>query len=276
MRLVVGDTERRGRAIDASAFDLTPETVLEAIRDGESSVERVTLDAPAPGLAHEFVGIVEPGVALSVRPALAAAARSRGLSAPQDDRIAAIREELDGLDTDPVVTREVRRAVAQAGEAVDRLRERVAELRGRVRAREDAGLDATEARADLADAIRRLSEAETEHVAATERLDRATTAAREARDARERRLRLEDRLANREREARAHLVDCVDDEYRTAVRNVPQGGRDCDDPFDADPVTVALAVARVAALDAPLVLTCDRFASPAAAADWLDVPVLAL
>jgi chromosome segregation ATPase len=274
MRLVVGDTAREGRAIDATDL-ASPDTLLAVIRD-EAPAGDLELDAPAPGPAHEFVGRVDPGMSLALRPALAAAARSRGLSAPQDERITALREELAALDPDPVATREARQSVAETGAEVDRLRERVAELRGRVRAREDAGLDATAAREELTDAVQRLSEVETEHVAATERLDRATAAAREARDARERRLRLADRLDNREREARAHLVDRVSDEYRTAVRDVPGGPDGHGDPFEVDPVTAALAVARVADLAAPVVLACDRFASPTAAADWLDAPVLAL
>jgi len=277
MRLVVGDTERVGRAVDGDDLELSPAAALAAIRDDESAPPTVSVDAPAPGPAHEFVGHVGSATTVDPRPALAAAARSRGLPAPQDERIATLRERLAALDPAPVSTRETRRAVAEAGEAVDRLRERVAELRGRVRALEAEGLDATAARADLSDAVRELSTVETERVAARERLDRATAAAREARDDRERRLRLEDRLANREREARAHLADRLTDEYETALTAVPGGPATVPAaPFDAEPVTAALAVARVADLAAPVVLSCDRFRSPSRAADWLDAPVLAL
>lgn len=277
MRVVVGDIERAGRAVDGTDLDLRPSDALAAIRDGETASAAVRIDAPEPGPAHEFVGHVGPAVAVEPRPALAAAARSRGLTAPQDERIAALSERLAALDPDSVSTDEARRAVAEAGESVDRLRERVAELRGRVRALEAEGADATAARADLADAAQRLSEVETERVAAKERLDRAMAAAREARDDRERRLRLEDRLANREREARAHLVERLTDEYETALASVPGGPTTgAADPFDADPVPVALAVARVADLAAPVVLTGDRFRTPVRAADWLDTPVLVL
>lgn len=278
MRLVVGDTVRTGRALDGSDLDLTPAGALDAIRD--SGPEGVRIETADPGPAHEFVGCVRPGTRLSLRPALAAAARSRGASTPQDDRIEELRERLDALDTDPASTRAERRAVAETGVDVERLQERVAELRGRVQALEDAGLDAADARAELAETVQRLSEAETERIAAAERLDRAMSAAREARDARERRLRLEDELANREREARAALVERVEADYADAVAAVPGvGGTDDTDAFalaDGDPVTAALAVARVADLTTPVVLVCDRFETPARAADWLDAPVLSL
>ena len=287
MRLVVGDTVREGRAVDASDLPVSPDAALAAIGgdvDPDGTGDRaVVVESADPGPVHEYVGRVTPCMDLSVRPALSAAARSRGLTAPQDDRIATLRERLAALDAESVSTREQRRAVAEAGEDVRRLRERVAELRGRVRALEEAGADAEGARADLSAAAERLSEAETDRIAAEQRLDAARAAARETRDARERRLRLEDRLANREREARAHLVERVASDYAEAVAAVPGG-----DPAatrstttdtalpDAGPVTAALAVGSVADIAAPVVLACDRFATPARAADWLDAPVLAL
>jgi hypothetical protein len=85
-------------------------------------------------------------------------------------------------------------------------------------------------------------------------------------------MRLEDRAANLERAARAHLVEQVETAYTDAVAAVP--GRTPANPFEADGVTAALAIARVAALDAPVVLACDRFESAAAAASWLDAPVI--
>jgi len=287
MRLVVGETVREGRAIDGSDLSVSPAAALAAIRgDGDDSGHggAVVVASAEPGPVHDYVGGVTPGMRLSVRSALAAAARSRGLAAPQDERLTALRRRLAALDPDSVSTREQRRAAAEAGADVERLRERVAELRGRVRELETADADAGDARADLAAAVERLSEAETERIAAAERLDAARSVARDARDARERRLRLEDRLANREREARAHLVDRVASDYAAAVAAVPgantgevaaPGANDTSLP-DARPVTAALAVARVADIAAPVVLACDRFATPARAADWLDAPVLSL
>jgi hypothetical protein len=44
--------------------------------------------------------------------------------------------------------------------------------------------------------------------------------------------------------------------------------------YEGDPTTAALAVARVARIDAPLVLSVDRFGSPGEAATRLDAPVV--
>ncbi|MFB6180057.1 MAG: hypothetical protein ABEI77_10070 [Halorientalis sp.] len=98
--------------------------------------------------------------------------------------------------------------------------------------------------------------------------------AREARDVRDERLRLEDERANLERAARAHLVEQVASVYANAVATAP--GPTPDDPFAADSVTAALAVGRVGHLQAPVVLECDRFEDASAAAAWLNVPVVRL
>ncbi|MFD1586221.1 hypothetical protein ACFR9U_04450 [Halorientalis brevis] len=264
-------TIREGRALDVRDLDLTAAAVVAAVRGRESSVD---VTAPEHGSVHERVGHVRPGMGLSTRTALAAAARSRGLSAPQDEQLAAVRAELSTLDCPSVSTRAERRSVSEQGAETERLRERVAALRGRVQAARERGDDTEELEAELAAAVRDLSEAETERVAARERFDAARDAAREARDVREQRLKLADRRANLERAARAHLVEQVDTEYAEAVAAVP--GRTPTNPYEADGVTAALAVGRVAALNAPVVLDCDRFDSPEAAASWLDAPVVRL
>lgn len=289
MRLVVGDTVREGRAVDASDLPVSLDAALAAIADAGANATdggdtEVVVESAAPGPVHEHVGGVTAGMDLSVRSALAAAARSRGVTAPQDDRIETLRERLATFDPEPVSTRKQRRAVAEAGETVEQLRERVAALRGRVRALEEADADAGDARADLSTAVQRLSEAETDRIAAEQRFDAARAAARETRDARDRRLRLEDRLANCEREARSHLIERVAPDFAEAVAAVPGGdtattaASATTEPLlpDVQPVTGALAVARVADLSAPAVLACDRFETPARAADWLDAPVLSL
>jgi hypothetical protein len=160
------------------------------------------------------------------------------------------------------------------------VRERVAELRGRVQALEATDRDASDARSKLRDAARRLSELETTRVAAVETRERSRT----LRDRRERRLELQDRAANLERDARASLVDELRDEFAAAVDSLQKGGAgdaganhlDRDDPFDIDPVTAALAILRIAAVRAPVVLTVDRFERPAAAAQWLEAPLVRL
>lgn len=269
MRLVADGIVRTGRAIDARALPVDGTAVVAAVRGADASV---TVEAPDPRPIHERIGHVRPGMGLSVRTALAAAARSRGLSAPQDGQIAAVRERLAAIEVPEASAQTARRDLAATGTETGRLRERVAELRGRVRALRERGLDAGAAEADLASAVRELSEAETEAVAARQRFERATEAAREARDVRERRLELEDRAANLRRAARSHLVAELEREYAAAVVDAP--GPTPADPFEADPVTAALSVGRIADLRAPVVVESDRFDAPAAAASWLDAPVI--
>jgi hypothetical protein len=271
MRVDDGETVREGRVVDARALALSRADAVAAIRgDGAA----VTVACPEPGAAHERVGEVYPELSVSIRGALAAAARSRGHTAPQDDRIAEIESELAALTVPDVSTRPARADVADRADAVERLDERVAELRGRVQAlrERDAETDAVET--ELAAAMRALTEARTDLIAARENHDAATETARAARDARERRMVLEDRLANRRRAAREALADTIADEYRDAVAAAPWATPA--DPFEVDDVTAVLAAARVADLRAPVVLSCDRFDGPAMAADWLDAEVLRL
>jgi len=282
-----------GRALDVrgrTGADIDAERLVAAVRcgrdDSEDDTERagavdrsVGVACPDPGPAHEHVGLVESGMALRVRTALAAGARSRGLSAPQDEALASVRAELADLTVPEVDAAAARERLAGTESAVAAGRERVATIRGRIQAARDAGRETEDLREELRAAARELSEIETERAAAREALERAERRAREARDARERRRRLEDRAANLARAARSHLVDAVREEYATAVAAVPGPDRGSDphtieSPFDADPVSAALAVGRVAQLRAPVVLAVDRFASADAAADWLDAPVV--
>lgn len=256
------------RAVDLRGTDRGRADVRAAIRG-----EAAWLDAPSPGPLFERVGVVAPQTAVGRREALAAAARSRGLTAPQDDRRRAVRERLADVEVDleRIDTESLRRELAEASAETDRLRERVARLQGRVRA-ERAGDGSESAEAALADAVRELSERETELTAAEQALGRARERRREHRDARERRRRLEDRAANLDRAARRHLAGELREEYREAVAALPGAP----EPDGADRVATALAAYRVGEPDAPVVLACDRLPGPAAAADWLDAPVLRL
>jgi len=272
MRVAVGGREASGRGVDLRDAAVDADTLVAAVRDPADDRVR----CPDPGPAHEHVGLVGPDTTLSLRAALAAAARSRGASAPQDADAATAAAELDALDAPAVDLAAARERAADAGESVDALREEVARLRGQVEARREVGADAGAAEAALADAARRLSEAETERVAAEQALERARLAAREARDERERALELADRRDNRRREARAHLARETYDAFRTALDAVPGEASPGERPtaYAGDDVTAALAVARVAALDAPVVLGCGRFDDPVEAAETLDAPVL--
>lgn len=250
-------------------------SIAAAIRGGASPYG---VHCTPPTEVHERVGFVRSGMGFATRTALAAAGRSRRLSTPHDDELGSVRDDLATLRTkladQSAASLESGRWPADSDR--ERLRERVAELRGRVQALEGASRDASDARSSLRDAARRLSELETERVAAVETREHA----RSLRDQRERRLRLEDREANLHRAARSHLVGELRGEFATAVERLPPPGDDTldpsSDPFEVDSVTAALAVLAVARVSAPVVLAVDRFDGPATAAARLDAPVIRL
>jgi len=268
MRVAFGGTVQGGPVVDLGGSEVAPEQVVGAVRDPADDRVR----CPEPGTAHRHVGCITPDTALQRRAALAAVARSRGETAPQDEALDAVRDELAGLSVDDTDLTAARERVAETAEDLERLRERVATLRGRVQARREAGLDPGDAEDALADAARDLSEAATAHAAAEQALDRARDRARAAYDARERRLRLQDRRDNLRRAARDHLAAAVEPAVGDALADVPVAA---DDPADASASAVAMAAARVAALNAPVVLAWGPF-GPAEAAEWLDTPVIGL
>jgi chromosome segregation ATPase len=218
---------------------------------------------------HDHVAVVAPGLSLQRREALVAAARSRGLTASVDDELRAVRERLADLDEPVPSLAAARRRVAEAEADLEARRERVATLRGRLQETDDEAL-AEEYRAE----IRALSEAETERAAAGEALAAARERARQARDVREDRLRLEDRVANLERRTREELVEAVRPEVDAAVRAAP--GAEASGYEAAEPVTAALALVRVGVVRVPVVLACRRFEGAAAAEAWLEAPVYRL
>lgn len=218
---------------------------------------------------RDHVGVVAPGLSLDRRETLVAVARSQGVTTTVDDELRTARERLADLGEPVPSLSAARRRVAEAEAALDAQRERVATLRGRLQSSDDGDV-AEEYRA----AIRALSEAETERAAAGEALANARERAREARDEREKRLRLEDRVANLERRAREELVGTVRPEVDEAVRAAP--GADPQDFERADPVTAALASIRVGRVRGPVVLACRRFESATAAESWLAEPVCRL
>jgi chromosome segregation ATPase len=219
---------------------------------------------------REHVTVVAPGLDLDRREALVAAARSRGESTSVDADLERAREQLAALDEPVPSLADARRQAAEAETDLESERERVATLRGRLQECEDDGDLERAYRA----AIRDLSEAETERAAAREALEDAREQARVARDERERRLRLEDRVANLERQARAELVEAVRPAVDAAVEAAPGGTATAF--ADAAPVTAALALVRVGRVRVPVVLACRRFESVAAAEAWLEAPVYRL
>ena len=218
---------------------------------------------------HEHVAVVAPGLSLARREALVAAARSRGETASVDADLRRARERLAALDEPVPRLADARRRVAEAEADLEAKRERVATLRGRLQETDDGAV--AEA---YRDAIRELSEAETERAAAREELAAARERARRARDRRDERLRLEDRVANLERLAREELVAAVRPAVDAAVAETP--GAEASSFEAAAPVTAALALVRAGRVRTPVVLACRRFEGAAAAESWLGAPVIRL
>lgn len=278
MNCRVGSVVRLGEAVTVDQ-PVDPRLVARAVGADEPVGEApsVAVSAPPTGPAHEHVGCVRPEMGLRTRTALAAAGRARGLSTPVDDELARVRERLGELPTGNVTTERERRRVAETTTETERLRERVAAARGELSAAgagETAG-DGDGPRQRLLSAIAELSEVETTAAAARERLERKRREARATRDALDRRLALEDRAGNLERAGRAHLVATLETAYAEAVAAVPGAdAADAADPFAAEPVVAALAVARVASPEAPVVVSCERFADAESARAWLDAPVI--
>ena len=275
----------RGVDVDADA-DVSPAAVRDAVRSGcPTRSDRPTVHAPPPTRTHTHVARLAPGVSVDRRAALATVGAASGIDTPHDADLAAVKASLRAASVpavDDAELRAARRRAAEAGSETDRLRERVATLRGRVAARREEGPDdaAAEAEASLSEATRRLSEASTERVAATQRLAALEERARRARDAREERLRLEDRVENLRRARRAALADAVTLEFRAArdrigsVLDTPPGSGAGD---DAAGLRDALAVAAVAPLRAPVVVApavADALGGPDATFDRLAVPVV--
>ena len=155
----------RGRAIDLSGDSVAPEDIVTAVR---SSTENggISIVCGDPGPIHRYIGCIESGMSIRPRPALAAAARSLGVNAPQDEEIAHIEERMYSLDIGDVSLRAERRRVADASGSETRLREQVAALRGRVQALREVGRDSDDAESDLQRMTRELAELETKRIAA--------------------------------------------------------------------------------------------------------------
>lgn len=250
----------RTRAVEGSA--------LAASVWGDQRLPAVACPSPSP--VYAYAGHVHPSMGLRTRTALAAAARSNGHETPQDDAIVDRRERLAKLNTTPPDLPDPVDPVPAS--TIDGLQEAVATHRGRLTAREEIGSDPEAARTALREAATQLSEQRTRRTAARETRELRREQARAYRDVREQQRRLSDELGNLERSARATLVDRCTAAFAEAVKRVP--GPTPDDPFDADPVTAALAVLRVAKTPAPVVLETDRFASPTAASETLDAPLI--
>lgn len=269
MRVRLAGVERQGRAVDLRDAGVTAETVLEAVRDPEN--DRIACADPQP--VHERVGFLHREMSVGPVAAVAAAARSRGETTEYDAELREIEAELASVDAPSVDLAAARERVAETASDVDRLRERVARASGRVEARREAGEDASDAEAELQEATRELAERETDHHAAKEELAAARKRAREARDARERRLELTDRRDNLRRAARRGLASRYAESFRRALEALPVPGEPAPPgEFTGPEWAAGAAAARLARPGAPLVVGWGfERASRAAAA--LDAPV---
>ncbi|MFO7926206.1 MAG: hypothetical protein ACQET5_02565 [Halobacteriota archaeon] len=215
---------------------------------------------------YDHVRVIAPGLPLRRADALAAAARSLDIETSVDAERRELRAKLETCPDSVPSRTDVWRRVAESITELDAKRERVATLRGRLQEAGDEQLEG-----EYRDAIRELSEAETEHVAAKEALADVRSRARTVRDTRERRLRLEDRLENLRRTARRERRDTVEPMADAAVAAVP--GCEVGRYADADPISAALALVRIGRIELPIVLACSRFETRRAAERWLDASV---
>jgi hypothetical protein len=275
----------QGRALDLRERDLPAQALVDAVRVASTpgpvpvSEPGIHVDCDPAGLVHGHVRQIPPE-SFDLYDALVAAARSHGTVVAATRRLEHARTALAAVKqrTVDVDRTAAKRRAAETGRAEDRLGERVATLRGRLDARRELGADTTVVETELAEAVAELTEAETERIAAEQRLAQIERAVRSERDARQRRLRLADRVDNLRRRVRRDLVTSVYDDFERAVDALPgetdPGTRPSE--YAGDRTTAALAVVRVARLRAPVVLSVEPFGSPAETATWLDAPVIQL
>lgn len=276
----------RGESLDLRDSDIDAEAVLSMIRD-ETATPEVRCPSPTP--SHDVLGHVDDPPP-SHRTLLAAAARSRGHVAPQRPQYDAVIARLDSLNVSTVNVETARKRVADAGNDETRLREQMATLRGQLQARRETGADTESVTTALADTAARLSEVETERVAAEQTLARQEQRAVDAREMRQRRLELQDEAANLERQMRASLAEqltpvfddavAVVDEHRNFAADADADGDATEDGTGDDggrtSVTTHLAAVCLADLRAPVVVSPPVFDSTRVAERCLDTAVILL
>ncbi|GAA0296621.1 hypothetical protein [Halarchaeum salinum] len=257
MRAHVDGETVRTNALDLRETGVSEADALAAVRNPDGWVE-----CPTPTAIHEYVGLLD-GARDVGRPALAAAARSRGYDDPEAEALGALRSavaeplpEIRGL-------RAARERIASVTEDVTVRRERVERLGGKLAALRDAGVTDDGVKNAHRAAIVALADAETERVAADETHQRLRREVRAVRDERERRLQLVDEIRRRERESERALALAIEPSYERAQRAVPAG-----------PWRDVLALARVARVRAPLVIAGGPFERATRATACLGAPVV--
>jgi hypothetical protein len=294
-------TEFEGPIVDLRGADaaISPTVIRDVVRAGcPTRPDRPTVHAPPPTRVHTHICHLRADISIDRRAALAAVGATRGVETSHDGDLDGAKQSLRELSpptVDDAELRAARRRAAEAGSETERLRERVATLRGRVTARRsDADADGdggdsddalAEAEASLSEATRNLSEASTERVAATQRLATLEDRAQRARDAREERFRLEDRIENLRRARRSALADAVKPDFRGAATGTARIESTLDNQIDGpadgadagDALRDAVATAVIAPLRAPVVVAPDvatALGGPDATFERFETPLL--
>lgn len=271
MRVRVGETERIGQALDLRSSDLGADRLVGAARDPADEL----LVASPPRPPHRQVGLIRPEMRFDCGVALAEAGRSIGLESPQSAEIARLNRRIAAIELETPDLQAARRQAAEAGSDVSVLSEQVARTSGRLNARRDAALSTDDVEQRLAEFTRKLTEAETEAIAAQEALSRAEARAEAARDARAERLSLVDRRENRRRGARQWFRSALGEQFERALRSLPVEAEPAFPvDFDGPNHEAALAIARIADLSAPVVLVESPFERVIEAQGSLDGPVI--
>jgi hypothetical protein len=270
MRIRVDGEWRVGTALDLREDGVAATELAERIRDLDAD----EVVCPPPGTVHDHVGVVRAGMAFDLRDAAVAAGRSLGLCPPQAEAIEALDRQIAAISPPEPDLRAARKRAAEASEAVEALRERVARVSGRLSEARDAGRATDELEAELNETTRELSEAETEAAAARQALEAAER--RAAREERAERLSLRDQRENRRRDARSWLVEQMEPALERAIASLPVDGVAFEGVCEfAGPARVAaLAVVRVARLAAPVILADSPFETAVRARAALDAPVV--
>lgn len=255
MRVRIAGEIATGPVVDLRATDVRPADVLEAIRTPDDR----RVQCSPPGQLHKHVGDIYPHMCVDIGPALALAMRRRREETRYDRTLAAVERQRDEIETATVDLTRPRERLAAAEGAETALRERVARLGGRVAAlQEVADGDPTAAKETLESAAAELAECETERTAAVQALDRARRRARAVRDAQDRRRQLTDRRENLRRMARQELLTAGWSHLQDAATILPCEGPGPEPPLWTGPEwTMALAIVRVGALDAPIIVRGD-------------------
>lgn len=266
----IDGTRHVGPAIDLRSTALSPPTVRAAVCDGTAGP--LTVEAPPPGPVYEYVGTLVPDRTYATQAALAATARARGLCSQHATTLTELAAEIDRLAASSGETAaEAKQTIATTD--VETLRERLDTLRGRIEEQRQTGSADPALVEEFRDLAATLSERKLETTAAEQAHRQAQAANAQRREQLERRLQLQDRYHNLERQARRELADRLETQFTRALAAVPGDSTATDSKLPTD-VTAALAVARLAPVRAPVVVACGRFETAVAARAALHAPVV--